>query len=88
MRAEKPIAIKKQKLAKSKLVIKTALKDEKMTASSKLKLKPNQQFKSSLEVLHKREVKVAAEAKVRSDVRNSMYSKHRLAKTIAKSLGL
>ena len=46
------------------------------------------QFKSNLEILHKKNLKQAAEKKIKADLRKSMYAKHKLAKSIAKTLGL
>ena len=84
LRAEKPIAKKKEKFAKSKLL------KEKMEAQKKQALLSGQgqQFKSKLEMLHKAEVRSVHEAKVKSQVRKSMHSQHSLAGSIAKSLGL
>ena len=45
---------------------------------------PQQQFKSNLEVIHKRKMREVAEARAKSEVKKSMYAKHRLAKSIAK----
>ena len=79
LRAEKPIAKKKAKLTRNKLAERNNAKKEKTQT---------QQFKSNLEILHKKESRAAAEAKLTTQVRSSMHQKHRLAKSIAKSLGL
>ena len=83
LRAEKPIAKKKKKEQSAK--DKTQLK---VAQPASVQSRPQQQFKSNLEILHKRKTREEQEAKVASEVRKSLYGKHRLAKSIAKTLGL
>ena len=82
LRAEKPIAKKKkEQSARSKTQLQVA-------QPASVQSRPQQQFKSNLEILHKRKTREEQEAKVVSEVRKSLYGKHRLAKSIAKTLGL
>ena len=45
-------------------------------------------FKSNLEKLHRTEKNKQIETELRNQVRQKLYKKHRLSKTIAKTLGL
>ena len=77
LRPEKPIAKQKLKTAKHAALQAIVKKHQ-----------PVQQFKSNLEILHKRKSREEAEASAKATLRKSMYSKHRLAKSIAKQIGL
>ena len=73
LRKEKPIAKQKLKAAKHAA-----------TQVNVKKQQSKQQFKSNLEIIHKRNTREETEARVVAGLRKQMYSKHRLAKSIAK----